>query len=54
MYVVLTIAFRSKTILLIVVVMARNLFLGLDPMRAVVVIVLYDLRLFDLRLGAHV
>lgn len=54
MYMVLTISFCTKTITLIVVLMARNLLLCLDPMRAVVMIVLDDLRFFDLGLGAHV
>ena len=50
----LSIAFRPQAILLIVVLMTGHLLLGLNPMSAIVVIVLYDLRLFDLGIGLHV
>jgi hypothetical protein len=54
MLVVLAVTCSTKAIFLVVVLMAWDLFFRFDPMRAVVVIVLYDLWLFDLRLGAHV
>lgn len=54
MGVVLPVTLSSKSILLIVVLMSRDMFPCLDSVCAVVVIVLCDLRLFDLRIGLHV